>query len=87
MFKLPFMKRFDAIALPWGIYARPEAVPISPQLYRHECAHMLQWKRGWYLGFLFMYLFYFSRGLLKCRSFQEAYWNNPYEIEARNSEL
>lgn len=85
LFTLPIMKHYDAIALPWRIYVR--ALPISKALMKHELAHIEQWKRGWYVGFATLYGIYYVWGLLKHRSFWEAYYNNPYEIEAREAEV
>lgn len=84
LFSLPWMKKFDAIAFPWAVYVR--YLPISERLLKHETVHLQQWKRGWYVGFAFMYLFYFLKGLKRYRDADAAYFNHPYEIEAREGE-
>jgi hypothetical protein len=45
------------------------------KLLKHEQVHIEQYKREGFIRFLIMYVYY-------CCRF--GYWNNPYEIEARN---
>jgi hypothetical protein len=45
--------------------------------YKHELVHIQQWKQHGFLKFLFLYLFY---------SAKYGYYNNPFEIEAREGE-
>ena len=44
---------------------------------KHEDYHKKQWKKYWYVGFLFLYVFEFIL---------HGYKNNRFEIEARNAE-
>ena len=44
---------------------------------RHEVAHVLQWKREGYFGFLVKYLWF---------SLRFGYRQNPFEIEAREAQ-
>ena len=54
-----------------------EYVDQHPSWRRHEECHKRQWRRGWYVGFLFLYLWYQLR---------YGYERNPYEVEARKAE-
>lgn len=44
---------------------------------RHECCHIRQFKRYGFLGFLLRYLW---------ESIRHGYYNNRFEVEARNAE-
>lgn len=44
---------------------------------RHEVRHIQQYKEKGYLSFLFLYLWY---------SIRYGYYNNPFEVDARNAE-
>lgn len=44
------------------------------KLIRHELIHIKQQLNGWIIGFYIKYIYY---------HFKYGYWNNPYEIEAR----
>jgi len=44
-------------------------------LLEHEKVHIKQQLRGWLIGFYIKYLYY---------NWKYGYWNNPYEVEARN---
>jgi len=65
----------------WAGFATPLFVVVNDKnnerLIRHEMCHVRQWWRGWLAGFAVMYLYY----LIKY-----GYWDNPYEVEARNAE-
>jgi hypothetical protein len=49
----------------------------TPSLLRHEVEHIRQWQREGFFFFLAKYLWY---------SFRVGYYNNPFEVEARDSE-
>jgi len=49
---------------------------------RHEIVHIRQIRSVGFLKFTALYYFELLRGLLKYRSFERAYWDNPYEKEA-----
>ena len=49
---------------------------------KHELIHCLQVKRHGWLYFYISYLVYFTKGLIKYRSWTEAYFDIPYEREA-----
>ena len=46
-------------------------------LVKHEKVHIKQQLRGWLIGFYVKYLYY---------NIRYGYWNNPYEVEARQGE-
>lgn len=50
-----------------------EEVEKRPKWIAHEEHHKVQWKRDG-IKFLFKYIYY---------SIRYGYWNNPYEVEAR----
>lgn len=49
--------------------------PTNEKLLRHEMVHIEQQKRGWLIGFYIKYFYY---------QWKYGYYNNPYEVEARN---
>lgn len=55
---------------------RQEFIQNLPLL-RHEVEHIRQWQREGFFSFLAKYLWH---------SFRVGYYNNPFEIEARDSE-
>jgi hypothetical protein len=62
---------------------------IHVELAAHEIAHVLQFEREGFFRFLFKYLKSFAvnlkqKGNLKSVSRQEAYWEIPFEIQARD---
>jgi len=59
------------------IYLDPEHLDDEP-LIRHEMAHIDQIQRDGKIVFTLKYLFWTVR---------YGYWNNPYEIEARQKEI
>ena len=76
LFKL-FLNAFNygAITMPWQtVYVKRDRLNDSG-LISHESIHIEQMQREGAIVFTFKYLWY----LLKY-----GYWNNPYEIEARN---
>lgn len=48
-----------------------------PRWVRHELEHVLQFRRYGFLSFIFMYLL---------ESLQKGYYNNKWEVAARNAE-
>lgn len=75
---------FWALTAPWGvIYVLPEilgAMLLDHEIYpliRHEREHEAQMKRDGRALFMVKYCWYCLR---------HGYWDNPYEIAARNAE-
>lgn len=69
--------RFGGITLPpFGIYILIERMG-SVRLHRHEQAHWEQAQRLGTVRWYWLYLWYFLR---------YGYWNNPFEVEAREAE-
>jgi len=61
---------------------------LPEELVAYEIAHALQYKREGFLGFLYKYLSSYWRNLRAKEKWdivsrQEAYWEIPFEIEAR----
>lgn len=80
-----------------SIFITIEAVTIGPliftrsaspsdRLVRHELVHVAQYRELWYLGFLPVYTWFWIVGLIKFRSFRNAYMSIPLEQEARFGE-
>jgi hypothetical protein len=65
----------------WAGFATPFFIVVNDKtnerLIRHEMCHVKQWWRGWIIGFAVMYLYYLAK---------RGYYDNPYEIEAREVE-
>ena len=74
-----FVGKVSGIALPELIIVRSDIGPSSSQWYRvvkHEEKHVEQWRRYWYLGFSFLYVYQYIH---------YGYRDMPLEIEARNA--
>jgi hypothetical protein len=84
LFRLPGYRRYSATVLGRHIFVKGGELP--PKLLRHELAHIGQIRRHGILGFYSRYLFEYFRLLWKYRSHHKAYWENPFEVEARAAE-
>lgn len=73
-----FGKSRTAVTIGGAIFYVGSVGNVPAALRRHEGAHRDQWRRGYYIGFLITYLYF---------HFKFGYWNNPYEVEARISEI
>lgn len=70
---------FVAITMPWKkVYYRDGVPSVGSRLYKHESEHLRQMDDEGSMKFLVKYLWYSTR---------YGYQNNPYEIEARASEM
>lgn len=80
---IPF-KGFLAINLFGVVFTRNLGKFISnPNNVRHEYTHTLQYKELWYVGFIFVYGYYWLKNwLFKHMSAYQAYRCIPLEIEA-----
>lgn len=69
---------FVGLATPWNtVYYKDVMYMSDKRLRQHELKHIEQMSRDGTVKYLMMYNYYwFTRG----------YWNNPYEIEAREAE-
>jgi hypothetical protein len=56
----------------------------DPDTETHEAVHVEQQRRLWFVGFWAAYAWHHLRGLFVYRNWLLAYWNNPFEIEARD---
>lgn len=84
--KLP--GKLGAIAVTFGyhIFYKMSQEEVSNTLRRHEEAHVMQYIRYGFLGFLMLYFYWYLRGRLKGLSHYKAYYEIPFEVEARKAE-
>lgn len=76
--------KVNAIVLyPFVFVKHPTA---SPELTAHELEHVEQIRREGVVKFYVKYLYFYYKNLWKYRNGFKAYWNIPYEIEARAAE-
>ena len=71
------LMRYDGWASLWGVlYIRP-GFETDAGLVRHETKHLEQMRRDGKIWFMARYLWWWTT---------RGYWNNPYEIEARQAQ-
>lgn len=84
--KLP--RYFGAIAITFGrhiFYTSPKG--SAPEwLRRHEHVHVEQYKSYGIFRFLMIYFYWYLRGRLSGLSHYRAYYEIPFEVEARKAE-
>lgn len=74
----------NAIVLyPFVFVKHPAA---SPELTAHELEHVVQIEREGVIKFYAKYLWFYYKNLWHYRNGFKAYWNIPYEVEARAAE-
>jgi len=71
-------------------YDKKKRLTISKNLLSHEVAHVVQYQKLGFFGFLYKYLkdyFLLLRARRKWNTFarMEAYWEIPHEVEARDA--
>ncbi len=71
-------------------YDKEKRLTISKNLLSHEVAHVVQYQKMGFFGFLYKYLkdyFLLLRTRRKWNAFarMEAYWEIPHEVEARDA--
>lgn len=69
--------RYTGLATPWNTIYFRNKIYYTPRLLAHEEMHIEQMKRDGKLKFLVKYVYYWCK---------VGYWDNPYEIEAREAE-
>lgn len=67
---------YRGIAMPWAVYIHPDRM-WDAHLIRHELKHIEQMQNEGYIRFFTKYLWYSAR---------YGYFDNPYEVEAREAE-
>jgi hypothetical protein len=88
IYKVRFLRRFgiQAIALsPFVLFAM-DPNEVSESLFRHELEHIYQAKRLGWLGLYGSYLKAYFLLRRKGLTHFAAYWNIPFEVEAREAE-
>ena len=84
--KLP--RYFGAIAITFGrhiFYTSPKG-STPERLRRHEQTHVAQYKSYGIFSFLMIYFYWYLRGRLSGLSHYKAYYQIPFEVEARKAE-
>jgi hypothetical protein len=91
-FRAVWGRRIAAIALPWGVYVRPDVMDRfqtgreprrNARLVVHELTHVEQWRRFGGPRLVLRYSTDYIAGLLRTRSHWEAYRGVRTEVEAR----
>lgn len=60
---------------------------VTTRWRQHEDWHKVQFRRVWYVGYPFIYCWYYLVNRIRHRmSHYDAYYNNPLEVEARRAE-
>ncbi len=59
---------------------------VSDRLLRHELVHVVQYKELYYVGFVFLYVYFWLVGLWRHMDARMAYREIPFEQEARHGE-
>jgi hypothetical protein len=80
-------KNTDGMVLWPFVLVRHKKSKTTKKLIRHETKHVEQVYKYWILGFYVVYLYQYLKNRIKGMNHQKAYWNNPFEIEARKAEL
>lgn len=77
----------DAIVIYPFILTRYSHERMPRRLRKHEEKHIEQAHRYWIIGFYALYAWYYIKGRLwERKGHNEAYWDIPFEIEARGAE-
>ena len=84
IFRLPVVKKYDAVCLGRLILFKHEPDGVSQILFNHEMVHQEQMDDHGVAGFYVRYFWYYLRGLIRYQSHDTAYLMNPFEKEAYN---
>ena len=82
----PTPKSYAGITLYPFIFTWYKKHEVPEWFVNHEMTHFNQVEDVGWFSFYISYLCYFFAGLLRYKSWQKAYWEIPYEIEARRAE-
>ena len=82
VFKLPWLKKYYAICLGRNIFFKEAQENVSATLHNHEMIHQAQMDQHGVLGFYLKYTWQWFKLMCKYRNLNEAYYRNPFEIEA-----
>ena len=85
LFKLPLIRRFDAICIGRLMLFKASKWKVSMSLIKHEMIHQDQMDRHGVLKFYLIYLSDFLRMFWRYRDWMKAYRSIPFEIEAYGS--
>lgn len=88
IYRLRFLRLFGVEAMtlyPWILFSGEEQ-SIPEDLFRHELEHIYQVQRNGWAGFYLSYLQFYFKNRWSGLNHQEAYWQIPYEVEARTAQ-
>ena len=88
LYEVFFLQKFGISAIvlyPFILFADSRQT-IPDRLFRHELQHIYQVQAHGWFGFYWKYLLAYFRLRRQGMNHQEAYFNNPFEIEARGAE-
>lgn len=83
LFRLPGFRRYDAVCIGRLILFKQSPDSVSQRLFNHEVVHQEQMDFYGVTGFYALYFWYYLRGVIRYRSHDLAYINNPFEVDAR----
>lgn len=83
---LPVFMHAEAVCIGRTIYYRGPKHSVWPALRKHEMKHVEQYEKYGLLGFLVIYLFWYTVGRLQGKDHWGAYKDIPFEVEARAAE-
>lgn len=82
LFKLPILRNFSAITLGRFVFFKEPQETVSHELIVHEQVHLKQIAEIGIIRFYISYLLYFFAGIVRFSSWNQAYNQIPFEVEA-----
>ncbi|HAI39878.1 MAG TPA: hypothetical protein DCM40_18170 [Maribacter sp.] len=82
---LSYFAPINIAAISLGIFVFSR-VPLNDRIKRHETIHYQQQLELFFVGFYILYLAFWLIGLIKYRSGDTAYYEIPFEREARHNQ-
>lgn len=79
-------KGYVAITLWPFVFTKLAKDQVSDRLRKHEEKHLEQARKGFVIGFYLSYLWEYVKLRITGLNHFEAYYLNPYEVEARDAE-
>lgn len=84
--KLPGKLGAIAVTLGYHIFYKMAEEEVSNTLRRHEAKHVEQYKDYGIFCFLVLYFYWYLLGRLQNKTHYKAYYDIPFEVEARKAE-
>lgn len=87
-FKHWFPKLIGAEAVTFGktVFYKRSFYAITQRLRKHEAKHVQQYKDYGIFCFLVLYFYWYLLGRLQNKTHYKAYYDIPFEVEARKAE-